>query len=177
MEPADNRLPEKEALELIARVFESNMRRMNRVRGGHFILWGTVLTLTSLLEYGLWRLTGTPQILWSAFVPFICACIGISVHDRRTGRTCTGFDRLLIQIWCYPAMLSFAAIVYAAALTDHSMNPVGIVMIWAFEWTFRTPFDFDSGTWLLELAAHGVLLLLLPGFIFQHITRKPCSKN
>ena len=45
MEPADNRLPEKEALELIARVFESNMRRMNRVRGGHFILWGTVLTL------------------------------------------------------------------------------------------------------------------------------------
>ena len=119
MEPADNRLPEKEALELIARVFESNMRRMNRVRGGHFILWGTVLTLTSLLEYGLWRLTGTPQILWSAFIPFICAYIGMSVHDRRTGRTCTGFDRLLIQIWCYPAMLSFAAIVYAAALTDH----------------------------------------------------------
>ena len=69
MEPADNRLPEKEALELIARVFESNMRRMNRVRGGHFILWGTVLTLTSLLEYGLWRLTGTPQILWSASSP------------------------------------------------------------------------------------------------------------
>ena len=28
MEPADNRLPEKEALELIARVFESNMRRL-----------------------------------------------------------------------------------------------------------------------------------------------------
>lgn len=105
MEPADNRLPEKEALELIARVFESNMRRMNRVRGGHFILWGTVLTLTSLLEYGLWRLTGTPQILWSAFIPFIpfiCSYIGMSVHDRRTGRTCTGFDRLLIRSGATP---------------------------------------------------------------------------
>ena len=26
-------------------------------------------------------------------------------------------------------MLSFAAIVYAAALTDHSMNPVGVVQL------------------------------------------------
>lgn len=213
MEPADNRLPEKEALELIARVFDSQTRRMNRVRGGHFVLWGAVLSLTALLEYGLWRLTGTPLILWSAFIPFICAYIGMNSRDRRQGRICTGFDRLLIQIWCYPAMLSFAAIVYAAALHDHSMNPVGVVqlllgtalaitsefyrgkgsqhsgsfaaltglalaeMLWAFEWTFRAPFDFGSGTWLLELAAHGVLLLLLPGLILQHITRKSCSRS
>ena len=77
MEPADNRLPEKEALELIARVFDSQTRRMNRVRGGHFALWGTVLSLTALLEYGLWRLTGTPQILWSAFLPLLTSPLSL----------------------------------------------------------------------------------------------------
>lgn len=47
----------------------------------------------------------------------------------------------------------------------------------AFNYTFRVPFDAQGGTWMLELSAHGILLVLLPGFILRHITRKQCSKN
>jgi hypothetical protein len=50
-------------------------------------------------------------------------------------------------------------------------------LIMAFNYTFRMPFDAQGGTWMLELSAHGILLVLLPGFILRHITRKQCSKN
>ncbi len=50
-------------------------------------------------------------------------------------------------------------------------------LIMAFNYTFRVPFDAQGGTWMLELSAHGILLVLLPGFILRHITRKQCSKN
>ena len=49
--------------------------------------------------------------------------------------------------------------------------------IMAFNYTFRMPFDAQGGTWMLELSAHGILLVLLPGFILRHITRKQCSKS
>lgn len=51
-ENKDNRqLTEQEALELIARVFDRNMRRMNFVRGELFIVWGALAALTALAEY------------------------------------------------------------------------------------------------------------------------------
>ena len=68
--PETNTLSEQEALELIARVFDRNMRRMNFVRGELFIVWGALAALTALAEYALLRWTGSPQVLWSALIPF-----------------------------------------------------------------------------------------------------------
>ena len=46
------KISETEALDIIARVFDRNMRRMNYVRGELFICWGALLSLTALAEYG-----------------------------------------------------------------------------------------------------------------------------
>lgn len=209
----EKNLSEKEALDIIARVFDRNMRRMNYVRGELFVFWGALLSLTALAEYGLYRWTGDAHVLWSWFVPFVCGYIWTVRNARRQTLVRTGFDDLLILIWGMPAMLSAASIIYAVAMPENTINPVGVTqlllgtalaitaefyrgkdsqqsgsfvallmlalfeLILAFNYTFRTPFDAAGGTWMIELAAHGILLVLLPGLILRHITRKQCSKD
>ena len=209
----EQRISEKEALGIIARVFDRNMRRMNYVRGELFVFWGALLTLTALAEYGLFRWTGDVRVLWSWFVPFVCGYIWTARNSRRLALVRTGFDDLLIMIWGIPATVSACAIVYAVTMPDNTMNPVGVTqlllgtalaitaefyrgkgsqqsgsftallllsvfeLIMAFNYTFRMPFDAEGGTWMLELSIHSILLILLPGFILRHITRKQCLKN
>ena len=120
------KISETEALDIIARVFDRNMRRMNYVRGELFICWGALLSLTALaITAEFYRGKGSQQ---------------------------SG---------------SFAALLMLSVFE----------LIMAFNYTFRMPFDAQGGTWMLELSAHGILLVLLPGFILRHITRKQCSKN
>lgn len=79
--------------------------------------------------------------------------------------------------------LAVTAGFYRGKGSQHSGSYTALLMlavfelIMAFNYTFRMPFDVADGTWMLELALHGVLLLLLPGLILRHITRKPCSKS
>lgn len=70
------KISETEALDIIARVFDRNMRRMNYVRGELFICWGALLSLTALAEYGLYRWTGDVRVLWSGLVPLVCGLFG-----------------------------------------------------------------------------------------------------
>ena len=209
----EQKLSEQQALDLIARVFEQDRRRMQFMRGELFIFWGTLFALSALAEYALLRWTGSVQVLWSWFVPIIGGYI-FTVHNaKRQALSRTGFDDLLILIWGIPAMLSACSVVYAAIVPDISMNPVGITqlllgtallitaeffrgkgsnqsgsfaalqilaligIISAFNGTLRIRFDILDGEWLLWLAAYDVLLILLPGFILRHITRKQCSKS
>ena len=178
------KISETEALDIIARVFDRNMRRMNYVRGELFICWGALLSLTALAEYGLYRWTGDVRVLWSGLVPLVCGYIWTVRNSRRKALVRTGFDDLLILIWGMPAMISAAAIVYAVTIPGNTITPVGVMQLllrtalaMAFNHAFRMPFDAQGGTWMLELSAHGILLVLLPGFILRHITRKQCSKN
>lgn len=209
----ERKLSEKEALEIIARVFDRNTRRMNFIRGGLFVFWGALLSLTALAEYGLYRWTGDVRVLWSWFAPLFCGYIWTVFNTRRAARTRTGFDDLLILIWGLPATISACAVVYALVMPANTMNPVGVTQLLlgtalaitaefyrgkgsqqsgsfvalmmlglfeittAFNFTFRMPFDAAGGTWMPELAGHFVLLVLLPGFILRHITRKQCSRS
>lgn len=204
---------EKEALDLIACVFDRNLRRMHFVRGELFVFWGALLSLTALAEYGLLRWTGDQRVLWSWFVPLVAGYIRSAYNARRRALQRTGFDNLLLLVWSFPAMLSAASIVYAVTVPGNTMNPVGTTqlllsvsllmtaeffrgkgsdhsgsfvalqmlailgIVLAFNFTFRMPFDAASGTWMLHLAVYGVLLVLLPGLILRHITRRPCSRN
>ena len=107
------KISETEALDIIARVFDRNMRRMNYVRGELFIFWGALLSLTALAEYGLYHWTGDVRVLWSWLAPLVCGYIWTVRNSRRKALVRTGFDDLLILIWGMPAMISAAAIVYA----------------------------------------------------------------
>lgn len=50
-------------------------------------------------------------------------------------------------------------------------------LIFAFNYTFRTPFDAEGGSWMLELAIHSMFLLIFPGLVFRHLTHRQCSKS
>ena len=103
------KISETEALDIIARVFDRNMRRMNYVRGELFIFWGALLSLTALAEYGLYHWTGDVRVLWSWLAPLVCGYIWTVRNSRRKALVRTGFDDLLILIWGMPAMISAAA--------------------------------------------------------------------
>lgn len=204
---------EKEALALIARVFESNRRRMNFMRGELFVFWGALLTLTALAEYGLFRWTGDRNMLWSWLLPLTCGYIWTVHNARRQALVRTGFDDLLIAIWGLPATVTACTYTYVLVMPENSVNPMAVAqlllsicvavtaeffrgkgsqqsgayaglyllgmfgLISTFTVTFRLPFDAASGHWMLHLAAMGVGLLILPGLILRHITRKQCSAN
>ena len=123
------KISETEALDIIARVFDRNMRRMNYVRGELFICWGALLSLTALAEYGLYRWTGDVRVLWSGLVPLVCGYIWTVRNSRRKALVRTGFDDLLILIWGMPAMISAAAIVYAVTIPGNTINPVGVMQL------------------------------------------------
>lgn len=128
-ENKDNRqLTEREAFELIARVFDRNMRRMNFVSGELFIAWGALAALTALAEYALLRWTGTPQVLWSAIIPFTACYLFTVGRNRRKGIVRTGFDDLLL-VWGFPAMTALASVAYAVITPENTVNPAGIVQL------------------------------------------------
>lgn len=129
-ENKDNRqLTEREAFELIARVFDRNMRRMNFVSGELFIVWGALAALTALAEYALLRWTGSPQVLWSALIPFTACYLFTVGRNRRKGIVRTGFDDLLLLVWGFPAMTALASVAYAVITPENTVNPAGIVQL------------------------------------------------
>lgn len=127
--PETNTLSEQEALELIARVFDRNMRRMNFVRGELFIVWGALAALTALAEYALLRWTGSPQVLWSALIPFTACYLFTIGQSRRKGIVRTGFDDLLLLIWGFPSMTGLASAAYAIINPENTLNPAGIAQL------------------------------------------------
>ena len=58
----------QESLLLIAETFNKSRKGILRNSAKYFMLWGALLTLTSLVIYLLWHLTGKPQwnFLWFA---------------------------------------------------------------------------------------------------------------
>lgn len=125
----ERNLSQKETLEIIARVFDGNMRRMNYVRGGLFVFWGALLTLTALAEYALLRWTGSRQVLWTWLVPIICGYIFSAHNARRRSIARTGFDNLLILVWGLPATVASGSFVYALTQPDSTVNPVGLTQV------------------------------------------------
>ena len=61
-------LTAQESLRLISESFNKSRKDILRNSAKYFILWGTLLTLTSLAIYLLWHFTGKPQwnFLWFA---------------------------------------------------------------------------------------------------------------
>ena len=58
----------QQSLDLISETLNNNRRCILQNSAKHFILWGVLLIVTSLVVYILWRLTGKPQwnMLWFA---------------------------------------------------------------------------------------------------------------
>lgn len=165
-ENKDNRqLTEREAFELIARVFDRNMRRMNFVSGELFIAWGALAALTALAEYALLRWTGTPQVLWSAIIPFTACYLFTVGRNRRKGIVRTGFDDLLLLVWGFPAMTALASVAYAVITPENTVNPAGIVQL-LFSGALMVTSEFFRGKGSNQSGSFAALVGLgMAGFI------------
>lgn len=165
-ENKDNRqLTEREAFELIARVFDRNMRRMNFVSGELFIAWGALAALTALAEYALLRWTGTPQVLWSAIIPFTACYLFTVGRNRRKGIVRTGFDDLLLLIWGFPAMTALASAAYTIITPENTVNPAGIVQL-LFSGALMVTSEFFRGKGSNQSGSFAALVGLgMAGFI------------
>jgi hypothetical protein len=174
-ENKDNRqLTEREAFELIARVFDRNMRRMNFVSGELFIAWGALAALTALAEYALLRWTGTPQVLWSAIIPFTACYLFTVGRNRRKGIVRTGFDDLLL-VWGFPAMTALASVAYAVITPENTVNPAGIVQL-LFSGALMVTSEFFRGKGSNQSGSFAALVGLgMAGFIatFSFTFRTP----
>lgn len=163
--PETNTLSEQEALELIARVFDRNMRRMNFVSGELFIAWGALAALTALAEYALLRWTGTPQVLWSAIIPFTACYLFTVGRNRRKGIVRTGFDDLLLLIWGFPAMTALASAAYTIITPENTVNPAGIVQL-LFSGALMVTSEFFRGKGSNQSGSFAALVGLgMAGFI------------
>lgn len=175
-ENKDNRqLTEREAFELIARVFDRNMRRMNFVSGELFIAWGALAALTALAEYALLRWTGTPQVLWSAIIPFTACYLFTVGRNRRKGIVRTGFDDLLLLVWGFPAMTALASVAYAVITPENTVNPAGIVQL-LFSGALMVTSEFFRGKGSNQSGSFAALVGLgMAGFIatFSFTFRTP----
>ena len=56
------------SLQLISETFNNSRKEILRGSAKYFMLWGTLLTVVSLVIYLLWHLTGKPEwnFLWFA---------------------------------------------------------------------------------------------------------------
>ena len=66
----------QESLQLISETFNKSRKDILRNSAKYFILWGALLTVTSLVVYLLWHFTGKPQ--WN-FLWFAMPAIGYPV--------------------------------------------------------------------------------------------------
>ena len=64
----NNNLTAQQSLQIISETFNNSRKGILRNSAKYFMLWGALLTVTSLVIYLLWHLTGKPQwnFLWFA---------------------------------------------------------------------------------------------------------------
>ena len=130
-----------------------------------------VIVISHVIDDLLIRIWGMPAMISAAAIVYAVTIPGNTINP-------VGVMQLLLG-----TALAITAEFYRGKGSQQSGSFAALLMlsvfelIMAFHYTFRMPFDAQGGTWMLELSAHGILPVLLPGFILRHITRKQCSKN
>lgn len=116
------------SLSLIAETLNNSRRDILRGSAKHFILWGIVLTIFSLIIYFCWHFTGNPfwNFLWFALplVGFPLSAV-LSKKEQRVPQNELG--RLLGEIWIAYAV--FAICLSLTALLAVPMNVTLIIVI------------------------------------------------
>ena len=117
-----------ESLHLITETFNKNRKDILRNSAKYFILWGSLLTLTSLVIYLLWHLTGKPQwnFLWFAMPVFgYLAAAMMGKHSKAVPQN--EVSKMLSGVWS--VFGTFAVTLSAIAIFLVPMNVTLIIVI------------------------------------------------
>ncbi len=124
----DKEMTAQESLDLISVTLNNNRRSILRNSAKYFVLWGTLLTLTSLAVYLLWHLTGKPQwnFLWFA-MPLVGYPVAALIGKNKTAVPQNEVSKMLGAVWS--VFGAFAITLSAVAVFLVPMNVTLIIVI------------------------------------------------
>ena len=124
----DKEMTAQESLDLISVTLNNNRRSILRNSAKYFVLWGTLLTLTSLAVYLLWHLTGRPQwnFLWFA-MPLVGYPVAALMRKTKTAVPQNEVSKMLGAVWS--VFGAFAITLSAVAVFLVPMNVTLIIVI------------------------------------------------
>ena len=118
----------QESLRLISETFNNSRKGILRNSAKYFMLWGALLTVTSLAIYLLWHFTGKPQwnFLWFA-MPAIGYPVAALMGKYNTAVPQSEVSRMLSSVW--GVFGAFAITLSAIAVSLVPMNVSLIIVI------------------------------------------------
>ena len=117
-----------ESLKLITETFNKSRKGILRNSAKYFMLWGALLTITSLVIYLLWHFTGKPQwnFLWFA-MPAIGYPVAALMGKYNVAVPQTEVSKMLSGVW--GVFGAFAITLSAVAVCLVPMNVSLIIVI------------------------------------------------
>lgn len=122
----------EQSFKLINDTLTSNCKAIAKNSGLSFILWGILLTVTSLAVYLLWNRTGSPvwNLLWFV-MPVLGFSIGAAVKKRKEKTPDTFVSRTIGYLWMAFCVFSIAFGLDASFLTPINISLV-IILLFGF---------------------------------------------
>ena len=122
MENIENKeMTAQQSLGIISEMMNNSRRAILQNSGKHFILWGILLTVTSLVIYELWHVTGSP--IWNC-AWFVMPALGfpiVRILDRKHSDVPqNGINKQLGLIWLTYCI--FAVTISVIAMLAVPMN-------------------------------------------------------
>ena len=123
-------LTAQESLRLISESFNKSRKDILRNSAKYFILWGTLLTLTSLAIYLLWHFTGKPQwnFLWFA-MPVIGYPFAALIRKNSIAIPQNEVSKMLGGIWSVFGVFSITLSAIAVFLVPMHITLVIVIIL------------------------------------------------
>lgn len=128
METQENKLTEKESLDIITQMI-STAKGNIQSEYIFFLIWGWIISIASLLHYGLLKFTSYahPEIAWSIIVVGIILSAWYGFKINRKAKVNTYTDKVYSQIWL-AFLVSYAIILIFMREVAYNINPIILIL-------------------------------------------------
>ncbi len=120
----------QESLQLIRETMNNSRKAILRNSAKYFLLWGTLLTVMSLVIYFLWHATGKPQ--WN-FLWFVLPAIGYPVAGMMRKNDVAvpqnEISKMLSSVWSVFGAFSVTLSVIAICLVPMNVSLIIVVLM------------------------------------------------
>lgn len=187
-----------QSVELIVKMIDAANRRLERSAGRPFLIWGYVSALTMAVTWVLQ--TFTQNALWGWFalaIPVVGFLLSWLLRLPKESHTKTHLDRLAGYVWivfgiAYVCIIAYSILFrmqnihfYTVLLLGAGMALTGLIMRFGllvgagvvgmlFSLLGGTVRGYDAD---LFYTAAFVILLIIPGHVLNHKSKKQCLKG
>ncbi len=120
----------QQCLSLIAETLNNSRQDILRGSAKFFILWGSVLTIFSLIIYSCWHISGSPywNLLWFA-LPLVGYPLSMLLSKKEQGVPKSELGRLLGQVWIAYAAFSICLSVVAVVAVPMNLTLIIVIVL------------------------------------------------